>query len=157
MTKEEAFKILSHYQSWRRYDGPIGDGPEMQNPTELGKAIDVAIEVLSQLSLPSNIDEAAWKYADESCFDDPEFTATMLAFKAGAEWMAERNKEKIEQAFFSGYHECEDKMKKEFERRAMAGEVNNTGYPTTIQLHTFDSSLKNGDKVNIIIIKHEQD
>ena len=38
--------------------------------------------------LPSNLDEAAKKYADDSCFDDPEFTATMLAFKAGAEWMA---------------------------------------------------------------------
>ena len=82
----------------------------------------------------------------------------MLAmYKSGAEWMAGRDKEKIEQAFFSGYNECEDRMKKEFERRAMAGEVNNTGYPTTIQLHTFDSSLKNGDKVNIIIIKQEQD
>ena len=46
---------------------------------ELGKKV---------ASLPTNLDEAAWKYADDSCFDDPEFTATMLAFKAGAEWMA---------------------------------------------------------------------
>ena len=43
---------------------------------------------LSQPSLPANLDEAAEKYADESTFDDPEFTSTMLAFKAGAKWMA---------------------------------------------------------------------
>ena len=45
--------------------------------------------------LPSNLDEAAKKYADDSCFDDPEFTATMLAFKAGAEWM-DRQFQKID-------------------------------------------------------------
>lgn len=101
MTQEEAFKILSQYQMWRRYDGPIGKGPDMPNPTDIGKAIDVALGTLEENRetgtppLPSNLDEAAWKYADESCFDDPEFTATMLAFKAGAEWMAGQY-EKIE-------------------------------------------------------------
>ena len=114
--------------------------------------------VESLFSLPSDLDEAAEEYIDRFCFDCDIIgeSRSLDAFKAGAEWMAERDKEKIEQAFFSGYDECEDRMKKEFEKRAMAGEVNNTGYPTTIQLHTFDSSLKNGDKVNIIIMKQEQ-
>lgn len=115
------------------------------------------VEKLASMELPesfSNLDEAAEEYAENILAGGEDmFDAIADGFKAGAEWMAERDKEKIEQAFFSGYNECEERMKKELEKMAMAGEVNNTGYPTTIQLHTFDSSLKNGDKVNIIIMK----
>ena len=131
-------------------------------PEQLAEIVDFVIKNYKP-SLPSDLDKAAHSYAWEKQehhidFDGDEYLdygPRYDAFKAGAEWMAGQDKEKIEQAFFSGYNECEDRMKKEFEKRAMAGEVNNTGYPTTIQLHTFDSSLKNGDKVNIIIMKQE--
>ena len=42
MTHQEALEILRAHQEWRRYDGPIGKGPEMQDPKLLGEAIDVA-------------------------------------------------------------------------------------------------------------------
>lgn len=54
-----------------------------------------AIEALSQLSLPSDLDEAAEKYANRgiSSNSDPyeettTYQANKDAFKAGAEWMA---------------------------------------------------------------------
>lgn len=46
MTREQALDILSAFNEWRRYDGPIGQGPIMPAPREIGEAIDIAIEVL---------------------------------------------------------------------------------------------------------------
>lgn len=47
MTFSEASKILELHNKWRRYDGfCIPDKHEMQNPTELGIAIDIAVEAL---------------------------------------------------------------------------------------------------------------
>lgn len=150
MTKEEIqYEAQSIIQEW----GSNDSAPYVE-----------FVEKLASMELPesfSNLDEAALKELqvylpqgngpDGICYF---IAAQMLAmYKAGAEWMTGQDKEKNEQAFFSGYNECEERMKKELEKMAMAGEVNNTGYPTTIQLHTFDSSLKNGDKVNIIIMK----
>lgn len=45
MTFSEALKILELHNQWRRYDG-VPNKYEMQNPTELGIAIDTAIEAL---------------------------------------------------------------------------------------------------------------
>lgn len=33
------------------------------------------------------IEQMAYEYADKSCFDDPEFTATKLAYEAGANYV----------------------------------------------------------------------
>lgn len=46
MSREEALRILRAHQEWRRYDGPLGEGPEMQDPVSIGQAIDVAIHEL---------------------------------------------------------------------------------------------------------------
>lgn len=81
MTKEECMALLRRYADY--------DGMGIQNLAGCKEAMRTAVDLLSaEPSLPSNLDEAAEIYADESCFDDPEFTATKLAFEAGAEWMA---------------------------------------------------------------------
>lgn len=49
MDRKDALKVLKDYQSWRRYNGPIEDSPDMQNPTIIGEAIDVAIHELERL------------------------------------------------------------------------------------------------------------
>jgi len=87
MTKEEANKIVKKIIDWRH-----------NNPTDSTKMMEIAeaIEiVLSQHSLPPNLDEAAEKYANRgisSNADPYEETASYQAdkdtFKAGAEWMA---------------------------------------------------------------------
>ena len=46
MTLQEAAKILRAHNEWRRYDGPIGEGPEMTDPKTLGEAIDTACNEL---------------------------------------------------------------------------------------------------------------
>lgn len=45
MTTQKALAILKQYNAWRR-DEAIPNSIEMPNPTEIGKAIDVAIRVL---------------------------------------------------------------------------------------------------------------
>ena len=78
MTRAETISNLKAY-----LDGDMTIG----NIIPLRSVLESAVGYLEP-SLPSDLDEAAERYADDSCFDDPEFTATMLAFKAGAEWMA---------------------------------------------------------------------
>lgn len=46
MDRKTALEVLKDYQYWRRYDGPITDSPQMQDPAIIGQAIDVAIEAL---------------------------------------------------------------------------------------------------------------
>ena len=48
MSREQAIKVLEEYQEWRRYDGPIGEGPEMPSPSTIGEAIDFAIKILKE-------------------------------------------------------------------------------------------------------------
>jgi hypothetical protein len=43
MTHSEAIEILRKHNEWRRYNGPIGEGPEMQHPALIGKAIDTIV------------------------------------------------------------------------------------------------------------------
>lgn len=49
MDRKTALEILKDYQYWRRYDGPITDSPQMQDPAIIGQAIDVAIHELERL------------------------------------------------------------------------------------------------------------
>jgi hypothetical protein len=49
MDKHKALDILRRYQEWRRYNGFIGEGPEMPNPKEIGEAIDYAIYALEMM------------------------------------------------------------------------------------------------------------
>lgn len=44
MTEREALELLQKHNRWRRGD----DSVEMANPSELGRAIDVACRVLSE-------------------------------------------------------------------------------------------------------------
>ena len=48
MTPQEAIKILRQHNEWRRYDGPLGEGPEMGQPKEIGEAIDTVCDALEQ-------------------------------------------------------------------------------------------------------------
>lgn len=49
MDRKTALEVLKDYQYWRRYDGPITDSPQMQDPKIIGQAIDVAIHELERL------------------------------------------------------------------------------------------------------------
>lgn len=49
MDRKTALGILKKHQSWRRYNGPIEDSPDMQDPAIIGKALDVAIHELEIL------------------------------------------------------------------------------------------------------------
>jgi len=48
MTRQEAISILRQHNAWRRYDGPIGEGPEMVDPKALGEAIDVVCDAMEK-------------------------------------------------------------------------------------------------------------
>lgn len=49
MDRKTALEVLTAYQVWRRYNGPIEDSPDMPNPTITLEAIDVAIHELERL------------------------------------------------------------------------------------------------------------
>jgi hypothetical protein len=86
----------------------------------------------SEKPVPNDLEEAAKKYAEESCFDDPEFTATMLAYKAGAKW-----------------------QKEQMMKGAMEYEVGMHGEPIKITLDKYVQRAKcifPGDKVRVIVI-----
>ena len=57
MTVAEAREVLIRYNTWRRYNGPLEQTPLQPEPKEIGEAIDVSIEVLSDDEAP--LDEAA--------------------------------------------------------------------------------------------------
>lgn len=85
MTKEEAIENIKLI----RFNAAI------TNAKSFKEALDMAIEALSQPSIPSNLDEAAEKYANMgiSSNADPyeetmSYQANKNAFKAGAEWLS---------------------------------------------------------------------
>lgn len=49
MKAQEAVMILRKHNEWRRYDGPIGEGPQMTDPKILGEAIDTVCDTLEQI------------------------------------------------------------------------------------------------------------
>lgn len=46
MKAQEAVMILRKHNEWRRYDGQIGEGPQMTDPKILGEAIDTVCDFL---------------------------------------------------------------------------------------------------------------
>lgn len=90
MTREEAIENIKLI----RFNAAI------TNAKSFKEALDMAIEALSQPSLPSNLDEAAENYAYNNWEDNDYHTGaseglpfdaighTEKCFKAGAEWMA---------------------------------------------------------------------
>ena len=91
MTLQESIEILRKHNEWRRKE----EGSEMLDPVKLGQAIDMAIEVLSGISIPSDLNDAAEKFANRgiSSNSDPfeetiGYRADKECFKAGAKWMA---------------------------------------------------------------------
>lgn len=81
MEKEEAIKVLSesiHYDSKVPWDIIV-------------EAVHLSIEALSKPSLPSNLEKAAEEYSENILANNEDLQdAIEDAFKAGAEWMAER-------------------------------------------------------------------
>lgn len=48
MDRSKAIEVLRGYNAWRRYGGPIGEGPAMPDPKEVGEAVDFAIKYMSE-------------------------------------------------------------------------------------------------------------
>lgn len=46
MEIEKAVEILKRHNEWRRYDGEIENSPKMQDPKEIGEAIDEVLEFI---------------------------------------------------------------------------------------------------------------
>lgn len=91
MTQEEAIRTLC------AIDVPVGNCTPIDE--EAHEAISMAIEALSQPSLPSNLDEAAKKYANRGISSNAEpyeeiiaYQADKDAFKAGAKWYGNQMK-----------------------------------------------------------------
>lgn len=59
MTVEEARDILIQHNKWRR-DNSVPNSEAMVNPTELGIAIDVAIDVLTKHTSESSLNEESY-------------------------------------------------------------------------------------------------
>lgn len=79
------------WRAWGRSDQNENDRPEMPCQKEVDAAFDVCIEMLSETSLPSNLDEAAEEYASKSWIHGSIWhEAVENTFKAGAELMAEQ-------------------------------------------------------------------
>lgn len=80
MTKEETISNLKAY-----LDGDTAIG----NIIPLRSVLESAIKYLSEPSLPSNLDEAAEKCAEDTWLAGENWgDAARRTFKAGAEWMA---------------------------------------------------------------------
>lgn len=56
MTIKEVCEILTQYNLWRR-DNHIPNKYEMPNPTQIGIALDIAIDIISNLLDDENTDE----------------------------------------------------------------------------------------------------
>ena len=81
MTKEECVALLDRYAEY--------DGMGIPNLAGCREAMLKAVELLSQPSLPSDLDEAAEKYSENILANNEDLQdAIEDAFKAGAEWMA---------------------------------------------------------------------
>lgn len=88
MTKEECVALLYRYAEY--------DGVGIPNLAGCREAMKMAADMLSQPSLPSNLDEAAIIYINtpriksdkDKVFNEISRNHEYLAFKAGAEWMA---------------------------------------------------------------------
>ena len=92
MTKEECVALLYRYAEY--------DGMGIPNLAGCREAMKTAADLLSQPSLPSDLDEAAEEYAYTNWEDNDYHTGaseglpfdaighTEKCFKAGAEWMA---------------------------------------------------------------------
>ena len=80
MTKEECIALLERYAEY--------DGMGIPNLAGCKEAMKMAADLLSQPSLPSNLDEAAWKYGLDNQSGFYSQSVKVDCFKAGAEWMA---------------------------------------------------------------------
>lgn len=93
MTKEEAIENIKLI----RFNAAI------TNANSFKEALDIAIEALSQPSLPSNLDEAAEEYALD-VKAKPYGNLVKDAFKAGAEWMNKQMKMPNSTKLISEWH-----------------------------------------------------
>lgn len=66
MKIERAIEVLVKHQAWRR-DQNVPSTTEMQNPFELGEAIDYAIEELKKLKTKKEMKQTAVEYLLDFC------------------------------------------------------------------------------------------
>lgn len=135
-----------------------------------------AIELLKP-SLPSNLDEAARRYAiplymkdiDESHFDEyPYSKESETAFKAGAEWQKEHDhdfcltcEKNLDVVFHKGMQYAIEQMKKD--AIELPVKIDAGGYPyiqiTGIEFFDYEKdkpTAKEGDVIKIIIIHEDE-
>lgn len=139
MTKEEAIATLRGYNEWRRYDGPVGEGPTQPEPKTIGEAIDTVCDALErQENLPSDLDEAAgdfvWEVMEEDYAGPSElskklrpsskisdyYDALAEFFKAGARWQKKLDEEAIKTAEDHAFLAGADWQKEQFEKNRLA-------------------------------------
>ena len=48
MELKQAVKTLRRFNAWRRYDGPVGEGPNMPDPKDIGQAIDTVCGIIEK-------------------------------------------------------------------------------------------------------------
>ena len=177
MTKEEALKVLIKMRAWRCWgkgEQNEKDRPEMPEQKEVDEAFDVCIEMLSKLSLPSNLNEAAEEYVKTTSVKvwgriDPKKdldsymtcanygTGLLDGFKAGAVWQKEQNdkdlSEKIAAAYQLGLADKEKQMMSEAVE-CIVEDWNPEPHPEiTIPLNP--GKFSNGDRARIIIVKED--
>ena len=152
MSKEEAIDYLDNY---RKLYAELA-------PERFLEALDT---LLSESQPPSNIDEAAEEYVSTLCDRADEGlridTTLEFAFKAGAEWQEEQDKETIKLAEDHAFLAGADWQKEQMMQEAVEGKVIDFRYVGEIDyasakiVFTTIPKLKEGDKVRIIIVKED--
>jgi hypothetical protein len=67
MTIKEAREILVRFNEWRRYDSSLTESPRMENPKEIGIAIDTVVNL--ETFSKDDINNAYQKGYDDGSFD----------------------------------------------------------------------------------------
>ena len=94
MKTQDAVAILRAHNVWRRYDGPLGGGPEMGDAKKIGIAIDTVCDALEATNQRAReltwqdvkrIVELADKALDSDCIDTEEhyYTEVLRRFNDG--------------------------------------------------------------------------
>ncbi|WP_415034499.1 hypothetical protein [Azonexus sp.] len=78
MTPAQCANLLERHQTWRRYDGEIGGGPDMLPPKIVGEAIDAAIAMAHRFDDIGDLLCQALPYV-ENAIADPAYKGKRVA------------------------------------------------------------------------------
>lgn len=157
MTDKE--RILAKIQSLlndTNYD-PFTD--EVFGRSQVLKELKSYIDSLQEEPLSEELENNAIQYAGKHAPYDDAMDEVKEAFKAGAKWQKQQDKETIEiaedHAMFAGM----EKMREQMMKDAIDGEIFDIFYQDgdCLEIHTKipEDKFQDGDKVKLIIIKKE--